>query len=179
MSAVNQVLPPAPVSKILRGPKSFDPSTYLKPGCTLEEILELKEAFDLIDLDSSGSIELQEFKKMITDFGLEAKNSAIFELISEIDSDNSGKIEFPEFLSLITGDSSNENSKVEIQKVFNIFDKEKTGFISFKDLRELVDDIGLQLSDATLKRLIEKGDSDSDKLVTFDDFYFIMTRKVV
>lgn len=167
-----------PVSRILRGPKSFNASDYLRPGYTIEEIIELKEAFDLIDIDASGSIDIKEFQKIVEEYGIEAKSSALLELIAEVDSDGSGQIEFNEFFNLISGDLSNENSKAEVKRVFSVFDKEKTGFISFANLRQLVDDLGLQLSDETLKRLIEKGDSDADKLVSFDDFYFIMTRSI-
>ena len=158
---------------------NFNPTEYLRPGFTEFDIVELKNAFDIFDQDKSGSIDIKELKSQIESQGLEFTNADIFQLVLEIDSDNSGQIEFPEFLNLISGQTSDENSKSEIKKVFNVFDIEKKGHISFNNLKELVQNLGLQLSDSTLLNLISKGDSNSDNLVSFEDFYNIMTRTIV
>lgn len=169
----------APLITPKEEPKPFNPKDFTRPGYTDEDILELKEAFDLFDADKSGSIDPKELKDVIEDFGLDAKNAAIFEMISEIDVDGSGKIEFGEFLDMISGKTADENSMEEVRKVFNIFDTDKTGFITLLNLRQIVDDLGEEISDETLQNLIEKGDSNADKLVSFEDFYFIMTRTVL
>ena len=157
----------------------FNPAEYLRPGFTEFDITELKNAFDSFDKDKSGSIDINEIKFEIKSQGLEFTSSELLQLVLELDSDGSGQIEFPEFLDLISGKASDENSKPEIQKVFNVFDIEKKGHISFDNLKELVKNLGLQLSDSTLLNLISKGDSNSDSLVSFEDFYNIMTRTVV
>lgn len=169
----------APLITPKEQPKPFNPKDFARPGYTDEDILELKEAFDLFDADKSGSIDPKELKDVIEDFGLDEKNAAIFDMISEIDVDGNGKIEFGEFLDMISGKTADENSMEEVRKVFNIFDTDKTGFITFQNLRQIVNDLGEELSDATLQNLIEKGDSNADKLVSFEDFYFIMTRTVL
>jgi Ca2+-binding EF-hand superfamily protein/uncharacterized protein YkwD len=160
-------------------PKQFDPSEFSRPGYTKEDILELKEAFDMFDVDKSGSIDPKELKDVIEDFGLDARNAAIFEMVSEIDVDGSGKIEFSEFLDMIAGKTSDENSMEEVRKVFNIFDTDKTGFITFDNLKQIANDVGEQISDDTLKNLICKGDSNSDSLVSFEDFYYIMSKTIL
>ncbi|OMJ84599.1 hypothetical protein SteCoe_14273 [Stentor coeruleus] len=169
----------APLVRPKEEPKAFDPSQHSRPGFSNHDILELKEAFDLFDSDKSGSIEPSELKSVIEDFGFDAKNSAIFQMISDLDTDGSGKIEFNEFLDMISGNTADENSMEEIRKVFNIFDTDKTGFITIKNLREICDDLGEHYSDETLKNLIVKGDSNSDGLVSFEDFYYIMTKTVL
>ena len=35
--------------------KNFDPKTYIRPGLAEDEILEIKEAFDLFDTDGTGN----------------------------------------------------------------------------------------------------------------------------
>ena len=45
-----QVLPPA------QG-KGFIPSTYVRPGLTEADVIEIKAAFDLFDTDQGGSID--------------------------------------------------------------------------------------------------------------------------
>jgi centrin-1 len=160
-------------------PKAFDPSEFRRPGYTDEDIVELKEAFDLFDADKSGGLNPVELRQVIEDFGFDAKNLAIFQLVSELDTDGSGKIEFKEFIDMISGNTKDENSMEEVRKVFNVFDADKTGFITIKNLRQICNDLGEQYSDDTLKNLIEKGDSNSDGLVSFEDFYYIMTRTVL
>jgi hypothetical protein len=35
----------------------FDPTPFVNPFCSLEEVMELKMVFDLFDLDHGGSID--------------------------------------------------------------------------------------------------------------------------
>ena len=160
-------------------PKEFDPSKYLRAGFNLDDVIEMKEAFDTLDSDKSGNIDPNELKNVIEEYGLDAKNSAIFQLVSELDTDGSGKIEFEEFLDMIAGKAEDHNSMVEIRKVFNVFDSDKTGHITLKNLKQIVSELGEMISDETLANLIAKGDSNSDGLVSFEDFYYIMTKTIL
>ena len=174
-----------PKSSILR-PKSrestikkFDPNIYVGPGFTIDDIIEVKEAFDVFDSDKSGTIDASELRSIMEEFGLDANNAAIFQMISELDTDSSGKIDFDEFLHLIGGVVTDENSMKEIRKVFNIFDTEKTGLITLRSLKQITKELGEVLSDESLQRLISKGDSNNDGMVSFEDFYYIMTKTIL
>lgn len=65
---------------------------------TEEEVLEIKEAFDLFDTDgykwkkfiSTQSIDPKELKAAMTSLGFEAKNQTIYQMISDLDVDGSG-----------------------------------------------------------------------------------------
>lgn len=46
------VAPPAP-----KKPAGFNAKNYEKPGLTEDEVIEIKEAFDLFDTDGGGSID--------------------------------------------------------------------------------------------------------------------------
>lgn len=159
--------------------KEFDPSEFERPGFSKDDIWEMKEAFDVLDVDKSGTIEPQELKNVLEEFGFDAKNTTIFQLISELDTDGSGQIDFGEFLDMVSGKTADENSMEEVRKVFNIFDSDKTGHITLKNLKQISKELGEMLSEETLRNLISKGDSNSDGLVSFEDFYYIMTRTVL
>ena len=58
-------------------------------------------------------------------------------MITDLDSDGSGHIGFEDFLQLMTSRVSDKDSRENIRKVFNLFDDEKTGFISTKNLRRV------------------------------------------
>jgi centrin-1 len=63
-------------------------------------------------------------------------------MITDLDSDGSGHIGFEDFLQLMTSRVSDKDSRENIRKVFNLFDDEKTGFITIKNLRRIVRELG-------------------------------------
>ena len=65
----------------------------------------------------------------MTSLGFEAKNQTIYQMISDLDADGSGQIDFAEFLDLMTARISDKDSKEDIEKVFKLFDDEKTGYL--------------------------------------------------
>ena len=52
----------------------FDASEFARPGLSEDEVMEIKEAFDLFDSDGGGSIDPGELKAAMTSLGFEAKN---------------------------------------------------------------------------------------------------------
>jgi Ca2+-binding EF-hand superfamily protein len=64
-----------------------------------------------------------------------------------------------------------------LKKVFSLFDDEKTNFVSLKNLRRVAKELGETMDDSELQEMIERADTDGDGLVSFDDFYNIMTKK--
>ena len=53
-------------------------------------------------------------------------------MIADLDADSSGQIDFEEFLELMAARVSDEDIREDIRKILNLFDDEKTGFISIK-----------------------------------------------
>jgi len=49
--------------------KQFNAKAFERPGLTEEEVLEIKEAFDLFDTDGGGSIDPKELKAAMTSLG--------------------------------------------------------------------------------------------------------------
>lgn len=165
----------APASK--KQPAGFDPKGYVRPGLTEDEILEIKEAFDLFDTDGGGSIDPKELKAAMTSLGFEAKNQTIYQMISDLDADGSGAIDFNEFLNMMTARMSDKDTREDIDKVFKLFDDEKLGHITIKNLRRVAKELGETMDDNELLEMIDRADSDGDGLVTFEDFYNIMIKK--
>lgn len=78
----------------------------------------------------------------MTSLGFEAKNQIIYQMISDLDADGSGQIDFEEFIRLMTARISEKDSREDVRKVFNLFDDEKTGYISIKNLRRVAKELG-------------------------------------
>jgi len=78
----------------------------------------------------------------MTSLGFESKNGSIFQMICDLDSDGSGSLDFGEWLALMTTKISDKNSRVHYGKVFAMYDDEKTGYLSAKNLRRVAQDLG-------------------------------------
>ncbi len=114
----------------------------------------------------------------MTSLGFESKNGAIFQMISDLDADGNGTIDFGEWLALMTKRVNDRDSRANINKIFALFDDEKTGFISAKNLRRVADELGEAIGDAEIDELIKRADIDTDGLVSEEEFYIILTRKI-
>ncbi len=109
----------------------------------------------------------------MTAFGYQAKNATLYNAVSEC----SGNIDFSKFLDLLTARISNKDSKANIKEVFKFFDDEKSGFISIRNLKRVVKEVGENIDDSELQEMIERADLDNDGLISEEEFYAIMTRR--
>lgn len=109
--------------------------------------------------------------------GFEAKNATIYQMIGDIDKDGSGSIDFEQFLDMMTAKMSDKDSQADIQEVFNLFDDDKTGKITLKNLKRVAKELGETMSDAELTEMIKRADTDEDGEINPDEFYMIMTKK--
>jgi Ca2+-binding EF-hand superfamily protein len=102
----------------------------------------------------------------MTSLGFESKNGAVFQMLVDLDADGSGAIDFGEWLSLMTKKVNDRDSRANINKIFSLYDDEKTGYISAKNLRRVADELGENIPDWELEELIKRADVDQDGLVS-------------
>jgi len=87
-------------------------------------------------------------------------------MISDMDADGSGAIDFGEWLSLMTKRTNDKDSRANIAKIFALFDDERTGHISIKNLRRVAQELNETITEAELQELINRADTDHDGLVS-------------
>lgn len=167
----------APAPAAAKKPAAFDAKKYERPGLTEDEILEIKEAFDLFDSDQSGSIDINELKNSMISLGFQAKNATIYQMIADLDEDGNGQLDFPEFLNMMTARLSEKDSKADIEKVYKLFEEPEAGKITLKSLKAVAKELGEEMSEAELNEILERADLDKNGLVDLADFYTIMTKK--
>jgi Ca2+-binding EF-hand superfamily protein len=149
-----------------------------RPGLTEDEIDEIREAFNLFDNEGTGMIDPKELKAAMQSLGFESKNPTIYGMFADLERECHGPIDFDRFLDGITSKLGDRESKEGIQKIFNLFDTERKGSISLKDLKRVSKELGESMSDEELREMLERADSNGDGEISFDDFYSIMTKKV-
>ena len=157
--------------------EQFDAKKYERPGLTADEIEEIKEAFDIFDVDRSGAISVQELLNAMKSLGFDTKNPAIYQMISDMDEDGNGEIDFEEFLDMMTARISDRNTKEDLERVFKLFDDKRTGEITVDNLRRVAKELGEDIPEEELKEIILRADLDGDGKLNFEDFYAVITKK--
>ncbi|OMJ80061.1 hypothetical protein SteCoe_19751 [Stentor coeruleus] len=158
--------------------EAFEPAEYYREGLTEEEITEIKEAFDLFDVEKCGTIETRDLKNAMEAQGFQYKSPIIFKMVCELDVEGKGRVDFDEFLDMMTEHAHEDSSMEEIRKVFNLFDVDHTGFIELKNLKKIAYELGETLNEEDIMELITKSDADGDGKVSFQEFYDIMSRTI-
>lgn len=61
--------------------------------------------------------------------------------------------------------------------VFQLFDSDKTGNITFKNLKKVCTDVGEDFTDKELHAMISEADASGDGSVQFNEFFKIMKKR--
>ncbi|KAK2507973.1 hypothetical protein MC885_003375 [Smutsia gigantea] len=147
-----------------------------KPELTEGQKQEVREAFDLFDVDGSGTIDVKELKVALRALGFEPRKEEMKKMISEVDKEGTGKISFNDFLAVMTLKMAEKDTKEEILKAFRLFDDDETGKISFKNLKRVASELGENLTDEELQEMIDEADRDGDGEVNEEEFLRIMKK---
>lgn len=99
-------------------------------------------------------------------------------MIQDLLADGRDQVDFNEFLDLMTARVSNKDTREDLRKVFNLFDEEKSGYITINILKKVIRELGENIDEHELQEMIEKADADNDSRVSEEEFYNIMTKKV-
>jgi Ca2+-binding EF-hand superfamily protein len=112
-----------------------------RPGLTEDEIEEIREAFNLFDTEGTGKIDPRELKGAMQSLGFESKNPTIFQMISELEG-MGREIDFEEFLDAITSKLGDKETKAGINKIFDLFDDDRSGHININNIRRVAKELG-------------------------------------
>eukprot|EP00915_Cephaloidophora_sp_WS-2016_P004450 GHVH01005968.1.p1 GENE.GHVH01005968.1~~GHVH01005968.1.p1 ORF type:complete len:159 (+),score=24.08 GHVH01005968.1:150-626(+) len=148
-----------------------------RAGLTDDEVDEIREAFNLFDTEGTGTIDPRELKAAMQSLGFQTKNPTIFQMIVDLERSAQGSVDFEEFLKAITSKLGDKETRAGIQKIFNLFDDDKSGTISLRNLKRVAKELGETMTDEELREMLERADGDGDGEISFEDFYVIMTKK--
>ena len=81
-------------------------------------------------------------------------------------------------ITLMTRRVNDKDTRENINKIFALYDDERTGFISAKNLRRVAQELGENISNEEIDELIQRADVDQDGLVSEEEFFQIVTRPI-
>ena len=167
------------VTKTTVSKGGFDTKNYEKNGLTEDEVLEIREAFDLFDTDHSGEIDVGELKQALMNLGIDTKNQTLQNMLADIDKNGNANIDFDEFIDMMTAKMSDKDTREDLEKVFELFlGDDDTDKIDIKHLKRVSKELNENMSDDELNEMIVRADLDRDGKVSFEEFYTIMTKKI-
>jgi len=135
---------------------------------------EMKEAFDLFDVEESGSIDYHELKVAIRALGFPITKKELFVLVHEYDYDDTGRVTYRDFLDIMTKKIASRTPEDEIKMAYKLFAEESSGKISVRNLRRIARELGENLSEEELQAMIDEFDKDLDGEINEEEFEYIL-----
>ena len=142
------------------------------------QIEEFREVFNIFDADKNGSICPKELGIVMRALGTNPTEAELKEMMEDADNNGNGVIEFEEFLGLMTVmmNKVDEDKKEEnILQAFEVFDKDRDGYISVPELKEFFHSIGeMTMTDEDVKEMIRAVDKNNDGKLDYFEFKAMM-----
>lgn len=135
----------------------------------LEEINGLKQLFNEIDKDKSGTITIDEFRAAIKRKGSLMSEQELVDLMEHADVNGDGTIDYEEFLAA-TIHAGKLQREEQLKAAFEHFDLNGDGHISREELLTALKDLGI--NDA--QEIVDQVDADGDGSIDYNEFCQMM-----
>ncbi len=142
-----------------------------------ELIAELKEAFSLFDKDADNKIKTSELPLVVRALHQNPTEAELEEMIKEVDPEDTKQIHFSDFVALILKKWKDVDPEEELFEAFQVFDKDKTGFIASAELKHMLSNMGEKFTEEEAEDLIRRGNPDETGQIAYEPFIKLITRK--
>lgn len=132
---------------------------------------ELRNIFNKFDKNGDGKISCDEIKDMMAALGSQTTSEEVSRMMAELDRNGDGYVDLKEF-----GEFHRDGDAEELREAFEMYDLDKNGVISEKELHVVLRRLGEKCSLSDCRRMIGNVDADGDGNVNFQEFKKMMTR---
>ena len=145
-----------------------------------EEIDDYKEVFKLFDVDGSGDISEKELNAMLKRFGCEISEEDVRNLMTDglkKAGDKDGKLDFEAFLVIMSNVPDgmiHGDKEFELKNAFDTIDTNKSGTISFNEVKALMEQCGLSIIKQEIDLIMKEYDTNGDGEMDFEEFKEIL-----
>ncbi|VTZ78623.1 centrin-4, putative [Plasmodium yoelii] len=138
---------------------------------------EIYECFSLFDTNKCGYIDIREFYFALKSLGLNFKKEKVKKLFLEIKNNLHDKLTFDEFFDIASKHINTRYNDEEANSMFSLFDPYDTGKITLASLKEVCKEIGEEIEESELIRMIEYADKNNDKAIDKNEFKNVLFTK--
>ncbi|KAK4372595.1 hypothetical protein RND71_007979 [Anisodus tanguticus] len=171
---VKKMLNPDP-SKRLTAQQVLDISrqAVIAEHLSVEEVAGINDGFKLMDIGNRGKIDMNELKAGLQKLGHQVPDSDVQILMDAGDVDKDGYLDYGEFVAISVHLRKMGNDE-HLNKAFEFFDKNQTGYIEIEELREALSDEIETNSEEVINAIMQDVDTDKDGRISFDEFAAMM-----
>ncbi|WZY80790.1 hypothetical protein YC2023_027174 [Brassica napus] len=141
---------------------------------SVDELAGIKEAFEKMDINKRGKINLEELKIGLHHIGHQQIPDADLQILMEAAGvDGDGTINYGEFVAVSVHLQKMANDK-HLHKAFRSFDKNLSGYIEMEELREALYDEVDTSSEEVIAAIMQDVDTDKDGRISYEEFAAMM-----
>ena len=141
-----------------------------------EEICELREAFNIFDVNSEGINDKDKLILLLFSLKQYPTKEELEETMKAQGLDKLEQINFDQFLKIIGKrvNTKKIDEDVYFRNLFDSMDRNKNGMISIHEIRYIILHSNENISEKDLELLMNNVDSDNDGLISFEEFLSFM-----
>lgn len=131
------------------------PRQKVKRELTAEQKQGIREAFNLFDVDKTGTIDANELRVALRAMGFDVSKGDIREIMRDYDRDGTGELKLQDFTDIMTSKLQSRDPKEEMLQAFELYDEDGTGKITLSNIRKVAEQMGENLTDEELQAMID------------------------
>lgn len=139
------------------------------------ELSVFREAFGYLDTDDDKYITISEIRTFVNKMGEIMSDADLSILMNRMDIDGIGSIVLDSFIQTLINIMSTPPTDDILRETFQIYDDDRTGFITVDNLRSIFIQLNLLLPTEEIEQMIHQYDQDGDGCLSYDEFVSTMT----
>ncbi|KAK3205266.1 hypothetical protein Dsin_019312 [Dipteronia sinensis] len=140
---------------------------------SVEEVAGIKDAFENMDTNKRGKINLEELRVGLQKIGQHIPEADLQILMNAADVDGDGSLNYGEFVAVSVHLKKMGNDE-HLHKAFSFFDRNQSGYIEIEELREALNDEVDTSSEEVISAIMHDVDTDKDGRISYEEFAVMM-----
>lgn len=140
-----------------------------------KELKELTAAFNELDTEGNGYLSIKDVSNAAKKLGIIMPKKEISEVFKKLDFANDGIIHYSEFLAAVVDARLKVDEQMKYT-LFNFFDIDKSGDITFDNLKTVFKKMGLYYTDEKIMNIINEVNQNGKGRINFQEFTALLER---
>eukprot|EP01147_Barroeca_monosierra_P009500 gene9500-1741_t len=139
--------------------------------------MDVKEVFNLYDIEGEGYIPSNDLGNILRAFGHNPTESEIQELLLSVDS-GSGRLSLSEVNTCVSNFKGGSDYAQQVREAFQVFDKDGKGAISPAELKHILCNLGEKMTSEEVDNMMREAGFAGKASISQDEFIKLMLQPV-